>query len=144
MNEIFKTGQKTSLIAAFVTISLAIIKAVIGFLSGSLVLLGDAVHSFADSFSSFAAWVGLKIAKKKPTEKFHYGFYKAESITAFIISLLILFAGYSIIKESISNILSIPKLSIPILAMGAAIIDGIVMFLVGRYEVKKGKFINSQ
>jgi len=144
MNEIFKTGQKTSLIAAFVTISLAIIKAVIGFLSGSLVLLGDAVHSFADSFSSFAAWFGLKIAKKKPTEKFNYGFYKAESVTALIISFLILFAGYSIVKESISNILTIPELSIPALAMGAAILDGLAMFFVGSYEVKKGKLINSQ
>ncbi len=144
MNKIFKTGQKTSLIAASVTVSLAIIKAVIGFLSGSVVLLGDAVHSFADSFSSFAAWVGLKIAKKKPTEQFHYGFYKAESVTALIISFLILFAGYSIIKESIGNILSSPELSIPILAMGAAALDGLVMFFVGRYEVKKGRSINSQ
>ena len=144
MDEVFKTGQKTSLIAASVTITLAIIKAVVGFLSGSLVLLGDAVHSFADSFSSFAAWFGLKIAKKKPTEKFNYGFYKAESVTALIISFLILFAGYSIIKESISNIMSVPELSIPALAMGAAILDGLAMFLVGRYEVKKGRLINSQ
>src|SRR6056297_883886 len=144
MEEVFKTGQKTSLIAASVTISLAILKAVIGFLSGSVVLLGDAVHSFADSFSSFAAWFGLKIAKKKPTEKFNYGFYKAESVTALIISFLILFAGYSIVKESISNILTIPELSIPALAMGAAILYGLAMFFVGSYEVKKGKLINSQ
>lgn len=144
MTDIFKQGQKTTIIATLITIIFALAKAIVGFISGSVVLLGDAVHSFADSFSSFAAWFGLKIAKKEPTEKFPYGFYKAESVVAFLISLLILFAGYTIIKESISKLFVEYQLSIPLVAITVAFLDAIVMFLIGSYEIKVGKKINSQ
>lgn len=143
-NDIFAQGQKTALTAAGVTIFFAISKAVVGFFSGSLVLLGDAVHSFADAFSSSAAWLGLKIAKKNPTEKFPYGFYKAENIAAFLISFLILVAGYSVIKESINKLTTPNELGIPGLAIAVAIADAIFMFSVGTYEMKVGRKINSQ
>ncbi len=144
MSDIFKQGQKTSLLAASITVSLAAAKGIVGFISGSVVLMGDAVHSFADSFSSFAAWLGLKIAKKEPTQKFPYGFYKAESITAFLISLLIFFAGYTIVKESIGKLFLKYQLNIPLVAIGVALLDAVVMFGMGTYEIKIGRSINSQ
>ena len=78
----------------------ALAKAIVGLLSGSVILLADAVHSGADAFSTATAWFGLKIAKREPTEKFRYGFYKAENITALLISGLIFFAGAEIAKQS--------------------------------------------
>jgi len=144
MADIFRQGQKTTIIAALTTVGFALARAIVGIISGSVVLLGDAVHSFADSFSSFAAWFGLKIAKKEPTQKFPYGFYKAESIAAFLISLLILFAGYSVLKESVNKFSLEHQLSIPLIAVSVAILDAVVMFLIGSYEMKVGKKINSQ
>jgi len=144
MTDIFKQGQKATIIATLITIIFAIAKAIAGFISGSIVLIGDAIHSAADSFSSFFAWIGLKIAQKKPTEKFPYGFYKAENIAALLISFLILFAGYEIIKESIHKLSISYQLNIPIIAIGVALLDAIVMFFIGSYEVRTGKKINSQ
>ncbi len=144
MADIFKKGQKAALVAGSATIFFAIAKAIVGFISGSIVLIADAVHSAADSFSSFFAWFGLKIAQKEPTEKFPYGFYKAENITALVVSGLILFAGFSIIRESISKIFIEYQLNIPLVAVGVAVLDAIVMFSVGTYEMKAGKRINSQ
>jgi len=144
MDDIFNVGQRTTLTAVFTSVCLAAVKAIVGFISGSVVLLGDAVHSFADSFSSFAVWIGLRIARKKPTEKFPYGFYKAESIAALVVSYLILFAGYSIIKESIGKLFIKHSLFIPLLALATAVVDAIAMFLMGTYEARKGREINSQ
>jgi cation diffusion facilitator family transporter len=144
MVDIFKKGQKTALIAGSATILFAIAKAIVSFISGSLVLMADAIHSAADSFSTFFAWFGLKIAQKSPTEKFPYGFYKVENITALIISGLILFAGFEIIKESIGKIFILGELNIPLVAIGVAVLDAIVMFSIGSYEMKIGKQINSQ
>ena len=143
-NSIFKEGQKSTIIAGLVTVFFAGAKAVIGVISGSIVLLADAVHSAADSFSTFAAFFGLSIAKKKPTEKFPYGFYKAENLAALVISGLILFAGYSIVKESIDKIFTEYQLNLPLLAVSVAVLDGIFMAAVGTYEVRVGKKINSQ
>ncbi len=144
MTDIFRKGQRAALIAGLTTILFAVAKAVVGFASGSIVLLADAIHSAADSFSTFFAWFGLKIAQKEPTEKFPYGFYKAENITALIIAGLILFAGFEIIKEAVGKIFVIGELNIPLIAIGVAVLDAVVMFSVGSYEMKVGKKINSQ
>lgn len=141
---LFKKGRKATIIAAGSTVVFAIAKAVAGFISGSVVLMADAIHSAADSFSAFFVWIGLKIAQKKPTEKFPYGFYKVENITALIISFLILFAGYEIFKESIERMYTEYQLNLPFIAIGVALLDAIIMFLIGSYEIKTGKKINSQ
>jgi len=141
---LFKQGKRTTIIAALTTVFFAMAKATAGLISGSVVLLADAVHSLADSISAFFVFLGLKIAQKKPTKKFPYGFYKAENIAAFLISFLILFAGYEILKESINRLSGTYSLSIPFIAVGVALLDAIVMFFIGTYEVRVGKKINSQ
>src|SRR6056297_3560450 len=135
MEDLFQKGKKTTLIAGGGTFFFAIAKGIIGFLSGSVVLIGDAIHSAADGMSTILAWVGLKIAQKDPTEKFPYGFYKAENVTALLISFLIFFASWNIAKESYSKLFTQYQLEIPIWAVSVAILDGIVMFLVGTYEM---------
>lgn len=144
MEDLFQKGKKTTLVAGSSTFFFAIAKGVIGFLSGSVVLIGDAIHSAADGMSTILAWVGLKIAQKDPTEKFPYGFYKAENVTALLISFLIFFASWNIAKESYSKLFTQYQLEIPIWAVSVAILDGIVMFLVGTYEMRSGESINSQ
>ena len=144
MNKIFKEGEKTTFVAGSGTLFFAITKGIVGFLSGSVVLLADAVHSGADALSTFLAWIGLKIAQKEPTDKFPFGFYKAENITALIISFLIFYAGFHIAQESWSKLFTSYELSIPIVAIIVAALDGLVMFLIGTYELKSGRRINSQ
>ena len=144
MESILGKGQKAAIIAGFTTLFFALAKGVVGFFSGSVVLLADAVHSGADSFSTFFAWLGLKIAQKKPTEKFPYGYYKAENIASLLTAVLILFAGYEIVKEGINKIFIEYQLNIPLIAVTVAALDALVMFSIGNYEVKIGKKINSQ
>jgi cation diffusion facilitator family transporter len=144
MEDIFEQGKKATIRAALATVFFAITKAIVGFISGSVVLMADAIHSVADSFTTFAAWFGLRVAQKKPSEKFPFGFYKVENITALLISVIILFAGYGIIRESFQKIFSQYELNIPLIAIGVAILDAIIMFTVGTYEMKVGKKINSQ
>lgn len=72
-----KQGQRIAFIATFVTLLLAVMKAVIGYLFDSKVLLADAFHSGADLLAIFASGFGLWLASKKKTKRFPYGLYKA-------------------------------------------------------------------
>jgi len=144
MTKVLKKGQKATIISALSTLLLAAIKGAVGLISGSVVLVGDAVHSAADSLSSFAAWFGLKISQKRPTAKFSYGYYKAENLAAFLISGLIILAGLLIVRESITELSKEPSLAIPLIAVGAAVLDALVMFSIGTYEMKIGRKINAQ
>jgi cation diffusion facilitator family transporter len=49
------------------------------------------------------ALIGTYYAKKKPNEKFPYGYYKIENIISLIIAIFIFITAYNIIRESISE-----------------------------------------
>ena len=144
MQDIFEKGQKTTIIAALSMVFFAVAKAAAGLLSGSVVLLADAIHSAVDSLATLLAWVGLKIAQKSPTKKFPYGYYKAENITALLISALIFFAGYEIARESYQKIFVSSEINFAWVAVIVALLDAVVMFVIGTYEIKVGREIGSQ
>ncbi len=139
-----KEGEKVSRIVIFVNIILAALKGLIGYLSGSIVLLTDAVHTFSDSITNFASWFGLKIAQKKPDEKFPYGYYRAETISTLFISIFLVYAGYKLITESYSKLFTLTELDVPYLALGISLVSSVVAFFVSHYERKIGKKINSR
>jgi len=139
-----KKGEKLARRALFLEGFLAAAKAIVGTISGSAVLLSDAVHSASDLMPIFASWLGLKISQKEPDKKFPYGYYKAENLAALLISLLVTYAGYNILREGINLLQSSSNPTVPILAMAVSITDAIVLFFFGNLEIKVGKEINSK
>lgn len=139
-----KKGQRLTEIAAGLETILAGSKVFIGLFSGSVVLISDAVHSVSDLFTIFASWLGLKLAQKEPDEKFPYGYYKAENLTTVIISGLIFYAFSQMAVRGFLRLTSLSTISIPYLALGVSLIDALVLYFFGQYEVKVGREINSQ
>ena len=144
VEKILKTGERVARKVSSIIFLFAITKAIVGFISGSVALLSDALHSITDAIESLFVWFGFKISQRKPTEKFPYGFYKAENLTAFFISFLIIWAGFEIFKESFERIFIFQPLKMASIAVIVAVLDALSLFLLGRYEIKIGKKINSQ
>lgn len=142
--EKLKKGQKLAEKAAIIVALLAITKAIIGFLSNSLVLLSDAIHSASDLLPVFASWAGLKIAQKKPDERFSYGYYKAENLATAAISVLILYAAYEIFTQGLARLQTLSEIKMPLLALAVSLTDAFLLYLFGRYQQKVGYQINSQ
>lgn len=142
--EQLKKGQKLAEKAAIIVALLAITKAIIGFFSNSLVLLSDAVHSASDLLPVFASWAGLKIAQKKPDERFSYGYYKAENLATAAISVLILYAAYEIFTQGLARLQTLSEIKMPLLALAVSLTDAFLLYLFGRYQQKVGYQINSQ
>ena len=139
-----KEGQKASLVDTVGTILLAVLKAFVGLISGSIALTADAVHDFSDSLSTIASWVGLKISERKPTEKFPYGYYKAENLTTLFICFFFLYAGFEILLDSVNKFYSIPKISYPTIALIVPVISGVYAYFISKYIMRIGKKIFSQ
>lgn len=142
--EKLKKGEKASLVSVFVTAILALAKAAVGFFSGSIILIVDALHSGADILTGLASWFGLKISQKKPTEKFPYGYYKAENLATFFISLFILYTSVEFMLEGYSKLFSLSKILYPFQVLAIALISSFVSFLLARYLKKSGKITGSQ
>ena len=82
-----------SVISTFLMLSLAFLKLGVGFLSNSIALKAEGIHSLSDSVASLIAFVSIYISEKKH-EKFPYGLYKLENIGAMFISFFLFFAAY--------------------------------------------------
>jgi cation diffusion facilitator family transporter len=139
-----KKGETAAKLSTIAVAFLGVLKGFIGLLSGSIALLADAVHSLSDVLASLAVWLGLRLAQKKPTEKFPYGYYKAETLASLTVAVVLLASGTEILWESIGKFSSPSTISFPFLALSAAIFSMIFSYLVSRYKGKIGREINSQ
>ena len=55
-------------------------KAVVGFSTGSLAVLGDAIHSLTDVMNNAVAWVVIRHSKAPPDAEHPYGHRKFETL----------------------------------------------------------------
>src|SRR6185503_15069232 len=85
---------------------LALVKLLAGILGHSYALIADAVESVADIFSSLVVWSGLRLASRDADERYQFGYGKAESISAFIVGLMLLGAALGIAIEAVREILT--------------------------------------
>ena len=143
--ESLKKGRKIAFISSLVSLLLAVMKGIVGFLFGSQVLIADAFHSVADLLTHAASGFGLWIASRGKTTKFPYGLYRAETLACLIVGGLIVAAGVEICREGYHKLFHLdPVGSFPTLPVAVSIISGITAFVVARKESKVGKSIGSQ
>jgi len=139
-----RKGQKVAGMAIWLEGFLAAAKMIIGLLSGSLVLTSDAIHSSSDLLSIASSWFGLKIAQKKATRRFPYGYYKAENLATLLISFLVSYAFWEMLSQGYASLFSFSSIKMPFWALGISLIDALVLFFFGSYEIKIGKQVGAQ
>ena len=116
----FKRGEKAAKLSTIALLLLGILKGIVAVLSGSIALLAGTIDSLSDVFSSIAVWAGLKIAEKKPTERFPYGYFKAETFALLIVSLIIVVSSIFTMWESFQKLFEVYVLSFSSIALAAA------------------------
>jgi cation diffusion facilitator family transporter len=131
---------KAGIYSLVVNIALVAAKLALSFVTGSLALRADAIHSSVDVFGSIALIVGLVIANRK-SSKFPYGLYKVENVVTVIISVLLFVTVYEIVAEAIKGETAAAEYGSWVLGVVAALI--VVPYLFSRYEVKIGNKYNS-
>lgn len=85
---------------------LSLVKLLAGILGNSYALVADAIESGADVFSSIVVWRGLRIASRQADEEFPYGYAKAETLSAAVVSLMLLGAAAGIAIQAVREILT--------------------------------------
>src|SRR5687768_18239298 len=83
---------------------LAIVKLGAGIVGNTYALVADAVESTADIFASLIVWGGLRVASRDPDEDYPFGYGKAESVAAAVVSVMLVAASIGIAFEAIREI----------------------------------------
>ncbi len=142
MKDKFKRGLKTLNVVLFSLLFLVLLKYFVGTMTNTRVLIADAMHSLSDLVALLVVYIGIKFASKKPDDRFRYGYYKAETIAAFIISLFIMFVGLEIVLEGLFEKQEI--ISNAIIAFFVAIISAGFSLFISKFEKNIAKELNLQ
>ena len=96
-----KAGMSITLVGVLVNAFLILFKFFAGIFGQSQALIADAVHSISDLFTDFVVLLGLRIGRKVPDERHHFGHARIETLASAIVGLtLIATALYLGIKAS--------------------------------------------
>ena len=117
------------------------LKLIGGLLSGSLSLIGDAIHSLSDAAASLIAFFSIKFSQVK-NERFPYGLYKLENIGAIVISFFLIFTAWEIIHRALKGEIKIDKENLPI-GIGIVIFSITTSLTLSFLERRAGKKLNS-
>ncbi len=115
----------------------------IAILTGSVGLLGDAIHNLSDVSTSAVVFLGFRLSRRPPTERYPYGLDRAEDLAGIGIAIVIwasaAFAGY----ESIHKLLTHGTTTHIGVGIAGAILGIIGNQAVARYKLITGKRIRS-
>jgi cobalt-zinc-cadmium efflux system protein len=70
--------------ALAITAAVLVLEVAGGIASGSLALLADATHMFADLAALILAYAAMSLADRAPTRRYTFGLYRAEILAAFV------------------------------------------------------------
>jgi len=94
--------QRVIVITGFGNLVVLVAKSIVGISTGSLALLGDAIHSLADLANNVVALVVVRLANAPPDREHPYGHQKFETLTVFGLAVLLAVLAVEIVVRAIN------------------------------------------
>ena len=138
--QIVRVGQ----VGIAVNVGLAASKAIIGFVTNSIAITLDAVNNLSDVLSSGITIFGARYAQKAPDREHPLGHGRAEHLSAFFISIIILYAGLTALIESIKKIIYPKVPEYTALSIAVLFIAVFAKLLLAVFTERAGKKLNSE
>jgi cation diffusion facilitator family transporter len=138
------TVRKVLLITLFLNLFVLALKAFVGWTTGSLSLIADALHSLTDSASNVLGLVSSRFSSPLPDRDHPYGHQKYEAIGALGVAAFLGIACFEILQSAIERFMGANQ---PVKISGAELwilllVLGVNLF-VTFYERREGIRVNS-
>ena len=85
-----RAGRTATLVAVLVNASLVLFKFLCGVFGHSQALIADAAHSVSDLFTDMVVLFGIRIGRKAPDEKHHFGHARIETLASAIVAMTLI------------------------------------------------------
>ena len=121
----------------------ALFQLIIVLASGSIALLADTIHNFADAGTSIPLWIAFALARRGASRRFTYGYGKTEDVAGVVIVLIIFFSACVAAYEAVMKIIHPQPMTHLWWVAAAAIIGFIGNEAVAVFRIKVGKEIGS-
>jgi cation diffusion facilitator family transporter len=67
----------------------ALIQLIVVAVSGSVALFADTIHNMADASTAIPLWLAFSISRRRPTDRYTYGYGRAEDVAGVFVLLMI-------------------------------------------------------
>ncbi|MGI8777959.1 MAG: cation diffusion facilitator family transporter [Acidimicrobiales bacterium] len=111
--------------------------------SGSVALLGDTVHNFADALTAVPLGIAFLVGRRRPTKRYTYGYGRSEDLAGIFVVTMIALSSAVAAWEAVQRLLD-PR---PVHNIAWVVVAGLVGFagneLVAVYRIRVGRKIGS-
>lgn len=131
---------KISLVGLGITAALQL---AIVLVSGSVALLADTIHNFADAGTSIPLWIAFSLARRGASRRFTYGYGKTEDVAGVLIVLIIFFSACVAAYEAARKIIHPQAMTHLGWVAAAAVIGFLGNEAVAVFRIRVGREIGS-
>src|SRR5512141_1125101 len=114
-------GGKVAKQSFFVQLMVGLSELSMGTFTLSIALVADGIQSFADAGVSLIVWIGLRISRRAPDKRFHFGYHRVETLSSLVAALFMATVGGITFYESYEEFLSPVAVADPELALVVAL-----------------------
>ncbi|MEU5262019.1 cation diffusion facilitator family transporter [Amycolatopsis sp. NPDC021455] len=129
-----------SFAALFVT---ALAQLALVLVTGSVALLGDTIHNFADALTAVPLGIAFLLGRRAATRRYTYGLGRAEDLAGVVVVLVVAASGAIAGYESVARLFDPRPVGYPWVIAAAGLIGFAGNELVARYRISVGREIGS-
>lgn len=134
--------EKNILIAFILNLSFAVFEFFGGFFTGSVAIVSDAIHDVGDATSIGISYFLEKKSKRKPDEKYTYGYLRYSVIGSVITTLILLVGSVVLIINAINKIMNPTEINYKGMIIFA--VFGLVINFVAAFVTHGGGSLNQK
>ncbi len=138
-----RLGKSAAWFSIGLNFLLFVVKAVMGFLTGSLALIADAFHTLSDIGTSLVVLFAFRISAKPSDAEHPFGHGRAEYISAIVMSTILAVTGLELGKSAISRILHPTSFDAPLWVIGVLILSIVLKEAMAVYSRRISRRIDS-
>lgn len=132
----FTIKSKAAAVSVGSNTSLILLKVVAGFLTGSISLIAEAIHSTMDLAAAIIAFLSVRISDTPADEKHPFGHGKWENVSGVVEAILIFIAAVIIVYQAVQRLITGAILETLELGIGIMAVSIVVNVFVSRYLLK--------
>ena len=139
-----KSIIRTSWWAIAGNVILALLKLIVGFLSGSYAVIADGIDSVTDIGSSLIVLLAARVISRPPNIRFPYGYRKADTIATKVLSFVIFFAGAQLAYSTVRFLVTQSQVATPSrLAVWVTLISIVGKGILAIMLISRGRKVDS-